>query len=175
MWQKISGIFFRGLVTLLPLLVTIWILMFMFNFLDGILGPVFTMIFGKPIPGLGIVVIIFLIFMVGYFASYIIGAKLFQWGEYILNHVPIIKSIYSSVKQVNDVLFIHKGDAGGFRRARLDEYPRKGVYTVGFVTSDAADDIENKAKQKLINVFVANTTIPATGLLIVAPVQDVHV
>lgn len=173
LWQGFSAIFFRGLVTLLPLLVTIWILMFMFNFLDGILGPLFAMIFGKPMPGAGIIGIIVLIFLVGYFASYIIGAKLFQWGEYILNNVPIIKSIYSAVKQMNDVLFLHKGNTGEFRRACLVEYPRKGIYTVGFITSDAATEIEKKAKEKLINVFVANTPTPATGFLIVVPAKDV--
>ena len=173
LWQGFSAIFFRGLVTLLPLLVTIWILMFMFNFLDGILGPLFTVIFGRPMPGLGIVGIIALIFLVGYFASYIIGAKLFKWGEYLLNNVPIIKSIYSAVKQVNDVLFIHKGGTGEFRRACLVEYPRKGIYTVGFITSDAASEIEKKAKEKLINIFIANTPTPATGFLIVVPAKDV--
>ncbi|MBU0686485.1 MAG: DUF502 domain-containing protein [Candidatus Margulisbacteria bacterium] len=172
MWQRISAVFFRGLVTLLPLLVTIWILMFMFNFLDGILGPLFNMIFGRPMPGAGIIGIIVLIFLVGYFASYIIGAKLFNWGELFLSHVPIVKSIYSSVKQVNDVLFLHKG-AGEFRRACLVEYPRKGIYTVGFITSDAASEIESKAKEKLINIFIANTPTPATGFLIVVPAKDV--
>jgi uncharacterized membrane protein len=172
MWQKASNIFLRGLVTLLPLLVTIWILMFMFNLLDGILGPVFTLIFGRPIPGLGIICIIILIFLVGYFASYIIGAKFFQWGEYIINHVPIMKSIYSSVKQVNDVLFLHKG-SNEFRRACLIEYPRKGAYSIGFVTSDAAKEIEEKAKEKMINVFIANTPTPATGFLVVVPAKEV--
>jgi uncharacterized membrane protein len=144
----------------------------MFNFLDGILGPIFTMIFGHPIPGLGIAVIIVLVFLVGYFASYIIGAKLFQWGEYILNHLPIIKSIYSSVKQVNDVLFLHKG-SGEFRRACLIEYPRKGIWSIGFITSDAAHEIENKVKEKLINVFIANTPTPATGFLVMVPAKEV--
>jgi uncharacterized membrane protein len=172
MWQKISGYFFRGLVTMLPLLVTIWLLWFLFSFLDGILGGIIGLIAGRPIPGLGFIITIVLIFFTGYFATYIIGAKVFKWGEQLLHHVPIIKSIYFSVKQVNDVLFMHKG-ADEFRRACLVEYPRKGIYSVGFVTSDAAEEAEKKTNQKLINVFVPNTPTPATGFLILVPAKEV--
>ncbi len=171
MWQRMSTYFLRGLITLLPLLITIWLLMFLFNFLDGILGSIITIIYGHPLPGLGLIVTILLIFVVGYFATHLIGAKIFQLGEYILTHLPIVKSIYTSVKQVNDVLFLHKGS--DFRRACLVEYPRKGVYSVGFVTSDAAHEIEQKTNGKMINVFIANTPTPATGFLVVVPAQEV--
>jgi uncharacterized membrane protein len=172
MWQKISGYFLRGLITLLPLIVTIWLLMTLFNFLDGILGTLLTAIIGRHIPGLGLVVIILLIFLVGFFATYIIGAQLFKLGEEILYRVPIVKSIYSAVKQINDVLFMQK-TAEEYRRACLIEYPRKGIWSVGFITSDAATEIEAKAKEKLINVFIPNTPTPATGFLVVFPARDV--
>jgi uncharacterized membrane protein len=172
MWQKLSGYFLRGLITLLPLMVTIWLLMTMFSFLDGILGRLLTMVIGRHIPGLGLVAIVFLIFFVGFFATYIIGARLFKLGEEILFRVPIVKSIYSAVKQINDVLFMQKS-ADEYRRACMVEYPRKGVWSVGFVTSDAALEIEAKAKEKMINVFVANTPTPATGFLVIIPARDV--
>jgi uncharacterized membrane protein len=172
MWQKISGYFLRGLITLLPLLVTIWLLFFMFSFLDSILGNIITLIVGRPIPGLGFVTTVILIFLVGFFATYIIGARLFKFGEELLYRVPIVKSIYSAVKQVNDVLFMQKS-AEEYRRACMVEYPRKGIWSVGFVTSDAAMEIEAKAKEKMINVFVANTPTPATGFLIMVPARDV--
>lgn len=172
MWNKLSSIFLRGLVTLLPLLITIWLLWVMFSFMDSVLGNFITTFMGHPIPGLGLLITVVLIFLVGYFATYIIGAKLFQLGEQILYRLPIIKSIYAAAKQINDVLFTHKG-AGEFRRACLVEYPRKGIYSVGFITSDAALEIEKKAKEKMINVFIANTPTPATGFLIVVPAKEV--
>jgi uncharacterized membrane protein len=172
MWQKISGYFLRGLITLLPLFVTIWLLYFMFSFLDSILGNLVTIIAGRHIPGLGLVLILALIFLVGYFATYIIGARLFKFGEELLYRVPIVKSIYSAVKQINDVLFIQKS-AEEYRRACMVEYPRKGVWSIGFITSDAAAEIEAKAKEKMINVFVPNTPTPATGFLTVVPARDV--
>lgn len=172
MWQKISGYFLRGLITLLPLLVTLWLLYFLFTFLDSILGNIITLIVGRSIPGLGFVITILLIFVVGFFATYIIGAQLFKLGEEFLYRVPIVKSIYFAVKQINEVLFMQKS-AEEYRRACIVEYPRKGIWSLGFVTSDAAAEIEAKAKQKMINVFVANTPTPATGFLIVVPARDV--
>lgn len=172
MWQKPSQYFFRGLITLLPLLVTIWLLYFMFSFLDSILGNVITLFVGRPVPGIGFIVTIALIFLVGYFATYIFGAKLFQLGEELLCRVPIVKNIYSAAKQINEVLFIHKG-TDEFRRACLVEYPRKGIWSIGFVTSDAAGEIEAKLNEKMINVFIANTPTPATGFLIIVPAREV--
>ncbi len=162
----------RGLITLLPLLVTLWLLYFLFTFLDSILGNIITLIVGRSIPGLGFVITILLIFVVGFFATYIIGAQLFKLGEEFLYRVPIVKSIYFAVKQINEVLFMQKS-AEEYRRACIVEYPRKGIWSLGFVTSDAAAEIEAKAKQKMINVFVANTPTPATGFLIVVPARDV--
>lgn len=172
MWQRISAYFIRGLVTLLPLLVTIWLLWFMFSFLDGILGNIITYFIGRSIPGLGFVITVVLIFLSGYFATHIFGARLFKLGEALLFRVPIVKGIYSAAKQVNDVLFVHK-QAEEFRKACLVEYPRKGVWSIGFVTSDAAAEIEAKAKEKMINIFIANTPTPATGFLIMVPARDV--
>ena len=172
MWQKISAYFLRGLITLLPLLVTIWLLMILFNFLDGILGTILTAIIGRHIPGLGLIAMILLIFLVGFFATYIIGAQLFKLGEEILFRVPIVKSVYSALKQINEVLFMQKS-AEEYRRACIVEYPRKGIWSLGFVTSDAAAEIEVKAKEKMINIFVANTPTPATGFLIMVPAREV--
>jgi len=172
MWKKISNYFLRGLITLLPLLVTIWLLWFMFSFLDGILGNIIALFVGHSLPGLGFLITIVLIFITGYFATHVFGSQIFKLGEEVLYRIPIIKGIYTSVKQINDVLFLQK-HAEDFRRACVVEYPRKGVYSLGFVTSDAADEIEKAVKSKLINVFIPNTPTPATGFLIMVPAQEV--
>lgn len=171
-WQKLSTYFVRGLITLLPLLVTIWLLWFMFSFLDGILGNIIAMFLGHPLPGVGFVITIALIFIAGYFGTQLFGVRLFKLGEELLSRVPIVKSIYSATKQINDVLFQEKS-AEEYRRACIVEYPRKGIWSLGFVTSDAAAEIETKAKEKMINIFIANTPTPATGFLIMVPAREV--
>lgn len=172
MWHKISNYFLRGLITLLPLLVTIWLLYTLFTFFDGILGNLLAVVIGRYIPGLGFLVTFILMFVVGYFASYIIGAQLFKFGDEVLHRVPVVKGIYSALKQINDVLFMQKA-TDEYRRACIVEYPRKGIWSIGFITSDAAIEIEAKVKQKMINVFVPNTPTPATGFMIMVPARDV--
>jgi len=172
MWQKAGNYFIRGLITLLPLLITLWIIQFLFNSIDGILGGMIAFVLGRPIPGLGLIVTVLIIFLVGYFATYLISAKFFQAAEWFLYHVPVVKSIYSAVKQVNDVLFMQKG-SGEFRRACLVEYPRKGIWSIGFITSDSAEEIEKIVGEKMINVFIANTPTPATGFIIMVPAKEV--
>jgi uncharacterized membrane protein len=174
MMQKFSAVFIRGLIVLLPLLVTVWLLFFFYNFLDGILGNIISVFVGHHIPGLGFILIIALIFFAGLISPLIIGKRMIKFGDDIMIKVPLVKSIYSSVKQVNDVLFMEK-ETKGFNRACLVEYPRKGIWSVGFVTSDAAKEIEKKTggHGKMVNVFIANTPTPATGFLIVVPSKEV--
>ena len=171
--QKLSTTFIRGLIVLLPLLVTIWLLFFFYNFLDGILGNIISVFIGHHIPGLGFVLIIALILFVGFISPMILGKRMIKFGDDIMIKVPVVKSIYSSVKQINDVLFMEK-ETQGFNRACIVEYPRKGLWSVGFVTSEAASEIIKKARSsKMINVFIANTPTPATGFLVVVPMKDV--
>ena len=172
MWTKIINYMIKGLITLLPLLVTIWLIMFIFTFMDNILGGVIALFAGHHIPGLGAILIVIIIYAAGYFSEHVFGATIFKLGEQLLYRIPIIKGIYTSAKQINDVLFMHKGSEE-YRRACLVEYPRKGIYSMGFVTSDAAEEVEKKTKTKLINVFIPNTPTPATGFLIMVPAQDV--
>jgi len=172
MWQRISNILFRGLIVLLPLLVTIWLLFFLYNFLDGILGNILTIFIGRHIPGLGFIIIIALVFLIGLISPMLIGRRLIKLGEDIMSSVPIVKSIYLSVKQVNDVLFLER-KTKGFNKACLVEYPSKGIWSVGFMTSEAAKEINKKSNSKLINIFIANTPTPATGFLIMVPAKNV--
>lgn len=171
--QKFSAVFIRGLIVLLPLLVTVWLLYFFYNFLDGILGNIISIFVGHHIPGLGFILIIALIYFTGLISPLLIGKRLIDYGDEIMGKVPVVKSIYSSVKQINDVFFMQK-ESKGFNRACLVEYPRKGVWSIGFITSDAAAEIAKKAgHHTMINVFIANTPTPATGFLIVVPSEEV--
>jgi uncharacterized membrane protein len=175
MMQKLSRAFFNGLIILLPTLVTVWLMFFFYNFFDGILGNIITLYLGRHVPGLGLVIIVLLILLVGLISPNMIGKKLIEWGNRFMNKVPLVRNIYSSVQQVNEVLFMQK-ESKGFNRACLVEYPRKGIWSVGFVTSDAAKEIEKKAgwrSGKMINVFIANTPTPATGFLIIVPLKEV--
>lgn len=173
MWTKISNLFFRGIIVLLPLFITVWLLWFMFSFMDGILGGILSLTFGHPVPGLGFIITITIIISAGYLADYFIGEKFFKLIDNLLIKVPIVKTVYSSAKQINDSLF-QTGASKGFTKACLVEYPRQGVYSVGFLTARTSQEIlKNTGKKDMVNVFIPNTPTPATGFLVIVPQNEV--
>jgi len=173
MWQLASKYFIRGIFILLPLFITIWMLSFIFSFFDGIFGGFIWLVFGKPMPGVGFIATISIIFLTGYLTHYIFGEKVLRLAEKVLYKVPLVKTIYSSTKQINDVLFLSK-DAGGFNKACIVEYPRKGIWSVGFITTEAPQEVSEKTGgEKLLSVFIPNTPTPATGFLIMVPEKDI--
>lgn len=173
MWALASKYFFRGLFVLLPLFITIWLLWFLFSFMDGILGGIISVLFGRPLPGVGFLVTVSLIFLTGYFANYILGEKILKLFEAAICKVPIVKSVYSSAKQINEALFQTK-ESKGFNKACLVEYPRKGIYSVGFITSPAPKEAAVKTGgEKMLCVFIPNTPTPATGFLVLVHEKEV--
>lgn len=170
-----GNIFFRGLYVLLPLLITIWIVSFLFNFADGILGGLIKMFYGQPVQGVGLLLTVILIFIIGIIASFIPGEKALLMAENVISRIPFINGIYSAAKKVNDIFF-KQGDSKESRKACLVEYPRKGIFTLGFITAEAVEEINQKANsEKLFCIFIPNTPTPATGFMIMVPAQDVMI
>lgn len=171
-WERLVKYFFSGLAILLPIFITAWLTYLIFSFADGFLGKSITAITGIYFPGLGIVASVMLIFAVGYLASYVLGKRIIRLGERILSNLPIVNSIYSSVKQINDILFLQK-ETQAFRRVCAVEYPRKGVYSIGFVTGEGVHAIKRKSGKEHLNVFIPTTPSPATGFMVVVPKKEV--
>lgn len=179
MWSKIRGYFLTGLVAILPLMVTIWILYQFFLFIDSKLTviirplieplnlPLSWLWMGK---GLTLLAILILILLVGLFVRNIIGRRFLSWGEALLYRAPIVRRIYPFVRQVSNALLGQK--KGFFQRVVLVEYPRKGVYSLGFVTKEAASEIGKKTKKKMLTVFISTTPNPTSGVLALFPEED---
>ena len=172
MWSRLSSYFFNGLVVLLPLFVTVYLLRLMFSFADGFLGEFIGLMAGRTIPGVGFLASIFLILFTGFLAAHVFGEKLIQLAERLLFRVPIVKGIYGAAKQVNDVLFQKEGKSE-FRRPCVIEYPRSGIYSIGFMTSEVAEELGLGDLGDLVNIFIPNTPTPATGFLIMVPKKDI--
>ena len=123
MLKKIGKIFLTGFFTLLPILITIWVLTVLFSFADGILGGYIQQLTGRYYPGMGIVVILLASVLIGLISNYLLGQEFIQLGEDILNKLPIVNTIYSSAKKINDVLFMQK-EKGNGKRVCAVEYPQ---------------------------------------------------
>ena len=152
--------FISGVLVVVPLILTDWVLSFLFQAIDGILQPIIHGLIGYYVPGLGIVTTILLIMLAGFFTRNIVGARLYSLGDKLLTKVPLIRPIYLSAKQV--LIALTKGNKEAFKEVCLIEYPRQGVWVLGFVSGYSMADLGGGTK-KYASVFIGSTPTPITG------------
>ncbi len=172
-----------GLLVWLPLAVTIWVLHSVLGLLDGVFGSVLSASQAvlpaqareplealRQIRGLGVVVMIGGLLLTGMFAANMVGQWALRQGNQLLHHIPIVKSIYSSVKQVSDTLFSSSGNA--FREAVLVQYPREGSWTIAFVTGKPGGEAAIHLSGDYLSVYVPTTPNPTSGFFLMVPRAD---
>ena len=165
-----------GLLVLIPIVLTLWVLVTLTQFLDQVLlflpkevqPDVF---FGGAIPGYGVIVTLIVVFLTGVIANNFFGKKIITIYEYVLNKVPVISSIYKGIKQVSDTLLSNSGQA--FSKAVLIEFPNAGTYTFAFVTGVPNDQIAKYLKGKFVNVYVPTTPNPTSGYTLIVPTKKI--
>ncbi len=157
--RKFRAILLSGLIVIVPIVLTIWILVWLFEAIDGLLRPLTVHIFGQQIIGLGFAVILILVLIVGVIATNVIGRKILKWIEEILSKVPVSRMLYVTIKQIFQSFADPKKT--GFLKVVLVQFPRKGIYSVGFVTNIHRQ--ENG--QTLYNVFIPTSPNPTGGFL----------
>ena len=173
-----------GLLVWLPLAITIWVLHAVLGLLDGVFGAVLSasqavlpegahapLEMLRRIPGLGVIVMLALLLMTGMFAANMFGQWWLYQGHRLLNRIPIVKSIYSSVKQVSDTLFSTSGNA--FREAVLVQYPREGAWTIAFVTGKPGGEAAAHLPGDYLSLYVPTTPNPTSGFFLMVPRADV--
>lgn len=165
-----------GLLIWVPLGITIWVLRLLIGTMDEtlLLLPKHLRpeaIFGFYIPGFGVILTLLVVFLTGLFTTNIIGQRLLMFWEGLLSRIPVVKSIYYSVKQVSDTLFSSSGEA--FRKALLVQYPREGSWTVAFLTGQPGGDVANHLKGDYVSVYVPTTPNPTSGFFLIMPRKDV--
>jgi uncharacterized membrane protein len=161
-----------GLLIWIPVAITIWVLALIVNTMDQtltLLPPDFLPKY--HIPGLGALLTVVVVLVTGILASNIIGQRLLRMSERILGRIPVVKSIYSGVKQVSDTLFTPGGQA--FRKALLVQYPRQGSWTIAFLTGKPGGDVVNHLRGEYVSVYVPTTPNPTSGFFLMMPKEDV--
>lgn len=167
--------FFAGLLVVLPLAITVWVVQWILGTLDQTLlilpaGWQPDRLLGVHIPGLGVLLALAILLVVGAVASNFIGRRLLAWSDGLLARIPVVRSIYSGVKQVSDTLFSENGNA--FRTAVLIEWPRPGVWTIGFVTGTPGGDVANHLPGEYQSVYVPTTPNPTGGYFVMLRKSD---
>ena len=174
MWVKLRRYFLSGLVIFLPLALTIYLFVLTLNLADGLLGkfiePYFFRKFGFYFRGLSIVISIFTIFLIGFLATNFLGRKIYLVFERILLKLPFFRQVYPAIKEIS--IFLFSKERATFKQVVLVEYPRKGLYSVGFFTNDAADKMSEKVGQELCNIFMPSSPGPLTGYILLVPKKD---
>ncbi|KTC79618.1 DUF502 domain-containing protein [Legionella cherrii] len=165
-----------GLVVWLPILITIGVLRFIIDLLDNTLALIPKayqpeQLIGHYIPGLGVILSLIILLVTGVIATNYFGQRLVEWGESILVKIPLVRSIYKTVKQVINALLSTNSEA--FRKVVLIEYPRKGLWSIAFQTGAASTSINNKTKEELVSIFIPTTPNPTSGFLMMLPRTDV--
>jgi len=165
-----------GLLIWIPLVITLWVLKLVVDVLDQtllLLPPEFRTEnwLGLHVPGMGAVMTLVIVFLTGLFATNLLGARLVQWWHLIVHRIPVVNSIYSSVKQISDTLFSSSGQA--FRKALLVRWPHDGMWTIAFLTGVPGGDLANHLKGDYISVYVPTTPNPTGGYFVVVARKDV--
>ena len=169
---KFRNYFFAGIVVLVPLGITLYFTLFLINISSKILPKELNPNHYLPydIPGVEIIISIFLITFIGWVSLSFIGKKLLEIFNNILKRIPFLRTVYSAIAQMIET-FTKREE--GKKNVVLVEYPRKGSWAVGFATKDNAGEITNKTKKNLVNVFIPTTPNPTSGFLLMFPKEEI--
>jgi uncharacterized membrane protein len=173
-----------GLLVWMPLAITIWVLLWVLGLMDGLFSWMLSLSQAvlpeamregietlRRVPGLGVVVLLLVFWLTGLFVANIFGQWFVGQWDRLLHKIPIVKSIYSSVKQVSDTLFSSSGNA--FREAVLVQYPRSGSWTIAFVTGTPSGEVAAHLASPHVSVYVPTTPNPTSGFFLIMPRTEV--
>ena len=174
--QLIKRYFITGLLIWVPLVITGWVLSLIVSTLDQSLRLLPESVHpeklvGFAIPGAGAVLTLLMILVTGLLAANFIGQKLVVWWEKLLARIPVVNSVYNSVKQVSDTLFSPNGNA--FRKALLVRYPHQDSWTIAFLTGQPGGDVRNHLQGEYVSVYVPTTPNPTSGFFLMMAAKDV--
>jgi uncharacterized membrane protein len=177
--SRLRTSFLTGLVVVAPVGLTIWLIWTVVGWVDGVVLPLVPYDFqpekyiGINLRGVGVIFFLFFTIMVGWIAKGLIGRSMIRFAESFVERMPVVRSIYSGVKQIAETVFAQSDRS--FEKACLIEYPRKGIWAIGFVSTMAKGEVAERASTSggLVSVFVPTTPNPTSGFLLFFPEEDV--
>jgi len=164
-----------GVLVWLPILATIWVVSFMLQLTDRtllLLPPAYRpeTLVGFALPGLGAVVVFLVLLVTGLLVTNLIGRQLIVWGEELLNRIPVVRSVYGGVKSFAESVF---SQSSSFRRVVMLEYPRKGAWSIGFLTAEDVPEVSEKLREPHVAVYISAALNATAGVLLIVPRRDV--
>ena len=177
---RLRGYFLTGLIIVGPVAITIYVVWWFINLVDGWVKPLIPEQYLPdnflpfPVPGVGLIVGIFALMFVGALAANLFGRTIVSYGEMMLDRMPVVRGVYRLLKQIFTTVFSKAGT--GFKRVGLIEFPRRGLYAIVFVSGDPPAEVKGKlGNGELMTVFMPNAPNPTTGFVLFMPAKDVIV
>lgn len=176
---RLRGYLIAGILVTAPLGITVWLTITFINFIDrfviNALPPQYNPLNYLPItiPGLGLIIMLSFLILIGMLTANFLGRYVVRLGEYLLDRMPIVRSLYGGIKQILETVLATQSNA--FRDVVLLEYPRKGLWSVGFITGNTKGQVQRLTDEETVNVFVPTTPNPTSGYLLFVPKKDLHV
>ncbi len=179
LFARLRSSFLTGLVVIAPVGLTIWLIWTVIGWIDGFVLPLVPRKFqpesyiGINLRGVGVIIFLMFTIFIGWIAKGLIGRSLIRWGETLVDRMPVVRSIYSGIKQISETVFAQSERS--FEKACLIEYPRKGIWAIGFVSTTAKGEIAKRAETTgdLLSIFLPTTPNPTSGFLLFLPSEDV--
>ena len=187
MLARLRTSFLTGIVVIAPVALTLWLIWSVIGWFDGFVLPfvpdayrpeqILNTIFGYDlklnIRGVGVVVFLVFATLVGWLAKGLIGRSFIRYAENLVNRMPVVRSFYSGIKQIAETVFAQQERS--FEKACMIEYPRKGIWAIGFISTTAKGEIaeRNSSKGPMVSVFVPTTPNPTSGFLLFFPKADI--
>lgn len=176
---RLRSSFLTGIVVIAPVGLTIWLIWTLAGWVDGFVLPLVPKTvqpekyIGINLRGIGIIFFLIFTIIVGWIAKGLIGRSLIRYAETLVNRMPVVRSIYSGAKQIAETVFAQTERS--FETACLVQYPRKGIWAIGFVSTEARGEVAHRAQTSspLLSVFVPTTPNPTSGFLLFFPAEDV--
>lgn len=175
--SKIRSYFLTGVIITAPVGLTFYVAILFIGFVDSRVRNIipekyhYDNLLPIEIPGIGLLFVFVLLTFIGFLTAGLIGRFIIKLGERIISRLPIIRSVYGALKQIFESVLASSSKS--FREVVLIEYPRKGVWAIGFITGDTKGEVQNATKENMVNVFLPTTPNPTSGFLLFVPRKDV--
>ena len=176
-WGRIRGYFLAGVLVTAPLGITGYLAWVIVKFIDESVTPLVPALYNPEtylpfsVPGLGVLILIIILTLIGALTAGLLGRWLLHTGERMLNRMPVVRSIYSAIKQIFETVMGQQSNA--FREAVLIEYPRRGIWAIAFITGVTEGEVQNLTEQETVNIFLPTTPNPTSGFLLFVPKDEV--
>lgn len=175
--QRVRTYFLTGLVVAMPVWITIYIALAFIDMIDRNIMPLIPESYNPEnylpfsLPGIGLVFLFLMLTLLGLFTANFLGRALIETGERVLNHMPVVRSIYNTLKQIFETVISE--NKGSFQEVVLVQYPRPGLWAIAFISGENKGEIQQKLPEDVVNVFLPTTPNPTSGFLLFVPRKDI--